>query len=95
MAIDVSGYAYGDSRGFRQPLETIKAIEFAHSKGAKYVFMPQAWGSFKHQEVAANCRRMFGMADDFFVRDSVSQEYMAELLEKDPSLSACLPRYSF
>lgn len=95
VAIDVSGYAYGDSRGFRQPLETIKAMEFAHAKGAKYVFMPQAWGSFKHPEVAANCRKMFGMADDFFVRDSVSQEYMAELLEKDPASLPVYPDIAF
>jgi colanic acid/amylovoran biosynthesis protein len=81
-AIDVSGFAYGDKRGYVQPLETIKVINFCKRVGASYIFMPQAWGSFKEQDVAENCREMLLMADKYFARDDVSRKYLAELLKK-------------
>ncbi len=80
LAVDVSGYAYHDGRGYRQPYETIKAMDFAAKKGAKYVFMPQAWGSFESPDLRKAMKAMMAKADDFYTRDTVSRRYMAELL---------------
>ncbi len=95
MGIDVSGYAYGDSRDFRQPLETIKAINFCQSRGGKYVFMPQAWGSFEMPRVAENIREMLDRSNDFFVRDTVSRDYIAKLLGKDSNSVPVYPDIAF
>lgn len=95
MAIDVSGYAYHDSRDYRQPLETIKIIKFCKEKGAKYIFMPQAWGSFDKPKVAENVHRMLNMSDGFFARDAVSRDYLAELLRKETSAIPIYPDIAF
>jgi polysaccharide pyruvyl transferase WcaK-like protein len=95
MAIDISGFAYGDKRGYQQPLETVKVMEFCKQQGAKYIFMPQAWGAFKNQEVAANCKKMISIADDYFTRDDVSRKYVADLLEKEISEVPLLPDIAF
>lgn len=95
MAIDVSGFAYGDKRGYLQPLETIKIIQHCKKVGAKYIFMPQAWGSFEKPDVAENCRNMLQMADHFFARDDVSRKYLAELLQKPITEIALLPDIAF
>ncbi|MCH8566876.1 MAG: polysaccharide pyruvyl transferase family protein [Balneolales bacterium] len=81
-AIDVSGFAYGDKRGYQQPLETLKVIDFCRKNGAKYFFMPQAWGGFDDPKVAANCIKMLNASDAFFARDEVSRSYLAKLLGK-------------
>lgn len=78
--IDASGFAYGDKRGYIQPLETQKIIDYCHEIKIKYIFMPQAWGSFKDEQVAFNCKRMIESADAYFTRDDVSQKYVAGLL---------------
>ncbi len=80
-AIDVSGFAYGDKRGYQQPIETTKIIHFCKQTGARYLFMPQAWGSFKEPQVAKNCRNMILTADAYFTRDDVSRSYVADLLQ--------------
>ena len=95
MAIDVSGFAYGDKRGYQQPIETIKIIEHCKRVGAKYIFMPQAWGGFKEQKVADNCRKMINLADGYFTRDDVSRKYVAELLQKEVSEIPLLPDIAF
>lgn len=95
MGIDVSGYAYGDSRDFKQPEETVKAINFCKDRGGKYVFMPQAWGSFEMPKVAHNVREMLKVSDDFFVRDTVSRDYMANLLSKEPASVPVYPDIAF
>ncbi|NNV54426.1 polysaccharide pyruvyl transferase family protein [Limnovirga soli] len=81
-AVDVSGFAYGDKRGYIQPLETIKIIHFCKKNNAKYIFMPQAWGDFKEPKVAANCRSMIKSADAYFTRDDVSRKFVANLLQQ-------------
>tara|TARA_R110000850_G_scaffold244590_2_gene369413 strand:+ start:24 stop:1274 length:1251 start_codon:yes stop_codon:yes gene_type:complete len=95
MGIDVSGYAYGDSRDYMQPLETIKAINFCKERGGKFVFMPQAWGSFELADVAQNVRDMLKLSDDFFVRDTVSRDYIAGLLGKDAASVPVYPDIAF
>lgn len=95
MGIDVSGYAYGDSRDYLQPLETIKAIKFCRERGGKFVFMPQAWGSFELPTVAQNVKDMLGQADDFFVRDEVSRKYVAGLLGKEEASVPVYPDIAF
>lgn len=78
--VDASGFAYGDKRGYIQPLETQKIIDYCHKLKIKYIFMPQAWGSFKDERVAINCKRMIESADAYFTRDDVSQKFVSELL---------------
>jgi colanic acid/amylovoran biosynthesis protein len=95
MAIDVSGYAYHDSRDYRQPLETIKIIKFCKEKKAKYLFMPQAWGSFDKPMVAENVRKMLNMSDGFSARDKVSQGYLANLLQKPAEDIELFPDIAF
>ncbi len=95
MVLDASGYAYSDQRGYRQPEETMKAIKFARDKGAKFKFMPQAWGPFEDAETAKNVREMLQKGDGYFVRDSVSQKFMAELLSKKENEIAVYPDLAF
>jgi colanic acid/amylovoran biosynthesis protein len=95
LAIDVSGFAYGDKRGYQQPVETMKIMKFCKSIGAGYIFMPQAWGSFKDKLVAANCRKMINQATAWFTRDEVSQKYVAELLGKPINEVPLLPDIAF
>lgn len=95
MGIDISGFAYHDGRGFQQPLETIKAIEFCRSKGAPYVVMPQAWGPFTDPATAENTRRMLGMAEAFHIRDRVSRGYMEQLLDKPEGSLPVVPDIAF
>ncbi len=95
MGVDVSGYAYGDSRDYKQPLETIKAIKFCRERGGKFVFMPQAWGSFKMPDVARNVKEMLKLSDDFFVRDVVSRDYIAGLLGKEGASVPVYPDIAF
>jgi polysaccharide pyruvyl transferase WcaK-like protein len=81
-AIDVSGFAYGDKRGYLQPIETKKIIAYCKSVNARYLFMPQAWGSFKEARVAKECKEMITASDAYFTRDDISRAYVAALLEK-------------
>lgn len=91
LAVDVSGFAYGDKRGYIQPLETIKIMDYCKQVGARYVFMPQAWGDFQHPKVAQNCKTMIQRADAYFTRDTVSQKYVAALLNKPVDKVPLLP----
>lgn len=95
LGIDISGFAYHDGRGFQQPLETIKAIEFCRGKGADYVIMPQAWGPFADPATAENTQRMLGLAEAFHIRDRVSRGYMEQLLGKPEGSLPVVPDIAF
>ncbi len=95
LAVDVSGFAYGDKRGYQQPLETQKVIDYCKKLGAKYIFMPQAWGSFKEAQVKANCKKMIESGDAYFTRDEVSRKYVAELLGQPVDQIPLLPDIAF
>lgn len=94
-AIDVSGFAYGDKRGYIQPLETQKIIDFCKRNNAPYIFMPQAWGSFKDKKVAENSYKMIKSASAFFTRDHVSRKYVADLLHVKEEEVPLLPDIAF
>ncbi len=95
LAIDVSGFAYGDKRGYIQPLETQKVIDYCKTLGAKYIFMPQAWGSFEDKKVAGNCKKMILSADRYYTRDHVSRKYVAQLLAIPENDVPLLPDIAF
>jgi len=95
MAIDASGFAYGDKRGYQQPLETLLIIDYLKSIGVPYYFMPQAWGTFKDPKVAANCKLMLEKSDGFYARDDQSREFVAELLEKKVEEIPLMPDIAF
>lgn len=94
-AIDASGFAYGDKGGYIQPLETMKIMEYCKKVDAAYIFMPQAWGSFKNTQVADNCRKMLNRTDTFYARDKVSRSYLANLLLKPAKNVSLLPDIAF
>ncbi|MCH8486172.1 MAG: polysaccharide pyruvyl transferase family protein [Candidatus Cyclonatronum sp.] len=94
-AIDASGFAYGDKGGYIQPLETMKVMDYCEMVDAPYIFMPQAWGSFKDHQVAENCRKMLTRTDTFFARDEVSRTYLANLLLKPAKEVYLLPDIAF
>ncbi len=95
LAIDVSGFAFGDKRGYQQPVETMKIMKFCKSIGARYIFMPQAWGDFKDSLVASNCKKMIKQADAWFTRDDVSRQYVANLLDLPIGKVPLLPDIAF
>ncbi|UJP64517.1 polysaccharide pyruvyl transferase family protein [Mongoliitalea daihaiensis] len=95
MAIDASGFAYGDKRGYQQPLETLLIIDYLKSIGVPFYFMPQAWGTFKDAEVAANCKLMLEKADGFYTRDDQSRAYVASLLQKKIDTIPLMPDIAF
>lgn len=95
MAIDASGFAYGDKRGFQQPLETLLIIDYLKSMGIPYYFMPQAWGTFEDAKVAANCREMLNKSDGFYARDDQSREFLAKLLDKKVEEIPLMPDIAF
>jgi colanic acid/amylovoran biosynthesis protein len=95
LGIDLSGYAYHDGRGWRQPLETLKAIGFCRERGAPYRVMPQAWGPFSDARTAANTRRMLEEAASFHARDRVSAGYLEGLLGRPEGSLPVVPDIAF
>ncbi|MCH8555636.1 MAG: polysaccharide pyruvyl transferase family protein [Schleiferiaceae bacterium] len=91
--IDVSGFAYHDGRGYQQPLETLKAL--AVYPNAKFYMMPQAWGPFNDSETAKNTKAMLERAAKFYVRDAVSEKYVAKLLQVDADTLQRKPDIAF
>lgn len=95
MAIDASGFAYGDKRGYQQPLETLLIIDYLKSIGVPYFFMPQAWGTFKDPKVASNCKQMLEKSDGFYARDDQSRGFLAKLLQKKLEEIPLMPDIAF
>jgi polysaccharide pyruvyl transferase WcaK-like protein len=95
MAIDASGFAYGDKRGYQQPLETLLIIDYVKFIGVPYYFMPQAWGTFKDPKVAANCKLMLEKSDGFYARDDQSREFLATLLGEKVESIPLMPDIAF
>lgn len=95
MAIDASGFAYGDKRGYQQPLETLLIIDYLKTIHVPFYFMPQAWGTFKDTQVAANCKLMLEKADGFYTRDDQSRSYVASLLQKEINSIPLMPDIAF
>lgn len=93
--IDASGFAYGDKRGYQQPLESQKIIDYCKTIGVPYIIMPQAWGSFKDPQVAQNVRQMLESCDRYYTRDDVSRAYVADLLSKSIEDIPILPDIAF
>lgn len=93
--IDASGFAYGDKRGYQQPLESQKIIDYCKQIDVPYIIMPQAWGSFNDPIVAKNVKHMIEASDHFFTRDDVSRSYVSKLLNRPEQDIPLVPDIAF
>lgn len=80
---DGAGYAYTDKWGRGLSAELCDAVHFYKKAGAKFVFLPQAFGPFSDLRGSKSVRAALEMADLVFVRDSVSMRYLASLGPSD------------
>jgi hypothetical protein len=71
VAIDVSGYSYGDHWGQKQVDHGIELYRAVKKAGARLILMPKTWGPFEkvsHDSV----RKLISFADVVFARDQTS-----------------------
>ena len=89
--IDISGFSYSDDWGYKIVDNTNRLMNIFAHKGTKFIFMPQAWGSFNDAKVADVTRKMLTKADKFYARDYVSHKYLMELLHEPQDKIPVLP----
>lgn len=78
IALDVSGYCFGDPWGMEKLDSAWRAYDRLKRAGAKVVLMPKTWGPFKNFDP----RSIDGMLDStdlVFVRDKQSEINLAEV----------------
>jgi colanic acid/amylovoran biosynthesis protein len=80
VILDASGFAYGEQWGVKSLKHTAKEINRFQKQGKKYIFLPQALGPFKRNEVKVLAASIFSKADLVFPRDNESFESVTELL---------------
>ena len=74
--IDISGFAYGDSWGYKKARRRLgKKVK----KGTPYYLLPQAFGPFTDQKLRSEMIRIGKSAKMLCARDNVSLEHLKEL----------------
>lgn len=80
VILDASGFAYGEQWGIKSLKHTAKEVTRFQQQGKKYIFLPQALGPFKSDEVKQLAIKVFANADLVFPRDDESYRALTELL---------------
>ena len=77
--LDISGFAFSDQWGSRLVENVNSLITFVKKKGAKYIFMPQAFGPFSSDHIKSEMNKTIEGADLIFARDKVSYETLKDV----------------
>ena len=80
--VDVHGFAFGDEWDARAPRMAREWTKFCHDMGKRFIFMPQAWGSFQKKGFAEPISAMLRESSLYYARDKVSQSHLAKILDK-------------
>jgi len=93
--LDVSGYAFGDPWKIQRARRTHALVAYAHRLGKPYVFLPQAWGPFKREELRPLCRSICQKASLTYVRDDVSLQHVRSIFTELPDSIRSSPDIAF
>ena len=78
--IDISGFAYGDAfRSTSHINDSYAWVDLCKRKGKKYIFLPQAWGSFDNNEIASLVKKMCLSAQLICSRDDQSSNHLQQI----------------
>jgi colanic acid/amylovoran biosynthesis protein len=80
IILDASGFAYGEQWGVKSLSHTAKEVIRFKQQGKKYIFLPQALGPFKSDEVRTLAKKVFSNADLVFPRDDESYQEVTKVL---------------
>ena len=83
--VDVSGFSYSDSWGVGGFKYAWPWLEYCQLKKKPYIFLPQAWGPFRKEDVADWANKLSQVADMIVSRDDESSKHLAQL-QKNPVL---------
>lgn len=78
--LDISGFAYGDAWNVCKLKDSWAWVEYCLIKKKPYVFLPQAWGTFKQRDIASFGRKICSNATMVFSRDADSTTHLSNLL---------------
>jgi len=81
IALDVSGYCFGDPWGMEKLDSVCRAYQRLKRAGAKVVLMPKTWGPFKKFD-PRSIDAMLDYTDLVFVRDEQSKINLTEVVSK-------------
>jgi len=94
VAIDVSGYCFGDHWGQGRVDALTKIYKKLKKGGALVILMPKTWGPFERIS-KDSLNRMLSFVDLAFARDLTSQEYLIRILNNDNQKKICFaPDYT-
>jgi polysaccharide pyruvyl transferase WcaK-like protein len=78
--LDISGFAYGDSRGHKRSRPTWTIVNYCSRYGKPHIFLPQAWGPFTESRLIRYVTDMCTRASAVYARDQQSLRYLETLL---------------
>jgi polysaccharide pyruvyl transferase WcaK-like protein len=87
VIFDISGFAYTDQWGLRTVNNLNLFLDHMTAYGAKYIFLPQAFGPFEKPGMASGMAAAFKKAYLIFPRDHVSLNYVTELVDETDKVS--------
>ena len=76
VVLDASGFAYGDQWTDEAVVRMAKEVSRFKSNGAKYIFLPQAFGPFTKKKTIKHLRAKLVSAELIFARENDSYEYL-------------------
>jgi len=82
LVIDISGYAYGDFRGYPQAKEALKLIRYCNKKDIQFYFLPQAWGPFSGSKFRYIINEILTSCTGYYSRDSISTQNIKTALNQ-------------
>lgn len=80
---DGAGYAYTDKWGRGLSAELLDSVTYYKRRGAKFIFLPQAFGPFEDSVIAKNVKTSLELADQVWARDKTSFDHIKELSPND------------
>lgn len=82
LVLDASGFAFSDQWGYGPARKLFNKMNGSSRKGQPLILLPQALGSFKHEEVRSWAKKLFNRATVIFARDKQSFGFSNEITEK-------------
>nr|WP_255529231.1 polysaccharide pyruvyl transferase family protein [Luteimonas sp. MC1895] len=93
VAMDVSGYCYGDVWGQEKIEWGVRTYKRLHRAGACVILMPKTWGPFEKIS-KASVREMLRFVDLAFARDENSKSTLDEIVPAERSNVRFAPDYT-
>ena len=86
LVLDASGFAFSDQWGYGPARKLFNKMNSSSRKDQPLILLPQALGSFKHEEVRSWAKKLFNRATVIFARDKQSFGFSNEISEKNKLL---------